>query len=185
MGWEERLWVWRWMGWVWHGWYCMGRRVAAVGGESFERLGHLKELALPGGDCAAREPWRMAASALHALSRSEEIERRFALAAAGPVRQMLERNFNSPPTSSCGRLFDAAAGLLGVREISAFEGQAAMLLEGLAQVHGPVAPMSAGYVLQDGVLSFLPLLERLADTDDAGFGAALFHSTLAHGLANR
>ena len=160
-----------------------GGELLRVGGARLERLGHLQELALPGGDSAAREPWRMAASALHALGRGEEIERRFALAAAGPVRQMLERNFNSPTTSSCGRLFDAAAGLLGVREISAFEGQAAMLLEGLAQAHGPVAPMSAGYVMQDGVLSFLPLLERLADTDDAGFGAALFHSTLAQGLA--
>jgi hydrogenase maturation protein HypF len=160
-----------------------GGELLRVDGARFERLGHLQELALPGGDSAAREPWRMAASALHALGRGDEIERRFALPAAGPVRQMLDRHLNSPPTSSCGRLFDAAAGLLGVRKISAFEGQAAMLLEGLAQAHGPVAPMSAGYVMQDGVLSFLPLLECLADTDDAGFGAALFHSTLVHGLA--
>ena len=160
-----------------------GGELLRVGGARLERLGHLQELALPGGDSAAREPWRMAASALHALGRGEEIERRFARVAAGPVRQMLERNFNSPPTSSCGRLFDAAAGLLGMREISAFEGQAAMLLEGLAQAYGPVAPMNSGYVMQGSVLSFLPLLERLADTDDAGFGAALFHSTLAHGLA--
>lgn len=160
-----------------------GGELLRVDGARFERLGHLKELALPGGDRAAREPWRMAASALHALGRGEEIERRFSHSAAMAVREMLEKNFNSPTTSSCGRLFDAAAGLLGVREISAFEGQAAMLLEGLAQAHGPVAPMNSGYIMQGSVLSFLPLLERLADTDDAGFGAALFHSTLAHGLA--
>ncbi|BAN34612.1 (NiFe) hydrogenase maturation protein HypF [Sulfuricella denitrificans skB26] len=160
-----------------------GGELLRVDGARFERLGHLKELALPGGDRAAREPWRMAASALNALGRDEEIERRFLHSAATAVREMLEKNLNCPTTSSCGRLFDAAAGLLGVREISAFEGQAAMLLEGLAQAHGPVAPMNAGYIMQGSVLNFLPLLERLADTDDAGFGAALFHSTLAHGLA--
>jgi hydrogenase maturation protein HypF len=160
-----------------------GGELLRVDGASFERLGHFTELALPGGDRAAREPWRMAASALHALGSSEEIERRFALAAASPVRQMLERNFNSPPTSSCGRLFDAAAGLLGVREISAFEGQAAMLLEGLAQAHGPVAPMNGGYTLVGGVLNLLPLLATLSETRDAGHGAALFHATLAEALA--
>jgi hydrogenase maturation protein HypF len=160
-----------------------GGELLRVDGKSFERLGHLAELALPGGDSAARESWRMAASALHALGRGEEIERRFAHSAATAVRQMLEKNFNSPPTSSCGRWFDAAAGLLGVREASAFEGQAAMLLEGLAQAYGPVAPMNGGYTLGEGGLNLLPLLATLSETRDAGHGAALFHATLAEALA--
>lgn len=160
-----------------------GGELLRLEGSRCERLGHLKPLALPGGDRAAREPWRMAASVLHALNRSNEIERRFGQPAAAAVRQMLERNLNAPPTSSCGRLFDAAAGLLGVRAVAAFEGQAAMLLEALAKAHGPVAPMEGGYLIESGVLSLLPLLDRLANLDDPAFGAALFHATLAQGLA--
>ena len=159
-----------------------GGELLRVDGAHFERLGHLKELALPGGDIAAREPWRMAASVLHALGRGEEIERRFAVPAAGAVRQILEQGFNSPLSSSCGRLFDAAAGLLGVRLVAAFEGQAAMLLEGVAERHGPVAPMEQGYTVQDGELNLFPLLAALAEIDDAGYGAALFHATLADAL---
>jgi hydrogenase maturation protein HypF len=160
-----------------------GGELLRVDGARFERLGHLKELALPGGDRAAREPWRMAASALHAMGRSEEIGRRFAHPAAAAVLQMLEQNLNSPATSSCGRWFDAAAGLLGVREVAAFEGQAAMLLEGLAQAHGRVAPMSGGYTFVSGELNLMPLLAALSETRDAGHGAALFHATLAEALA--
>ena len=52
---------------------------------------------------------------------------------------MLQRGLHAPETSSLGRWFDAAAGLLGVSRRMAFEGQAAMLLEGLAEAHGPVA----------------------------------------------
>ena len=161
-----------------------GGELLRVEGANFERLGNLQELALPGGDRAAREPWRMAASALHALGRGGEIERRFALPAAATLREMLERGVNAPATSSCGRLFDAAAGLLGIREIAAFEGQAAMLLEGLAERQGTVAALERGYTIEQGKLGFLPLLECLADTGDAGFGAALFHATLAAGLAD-
>ena len=161
-----------------------GGELLRVDGASFERLGHLTELALPGGDRAAREPWRMAASALHALGRGEEIEQRFAHSSAAAVRQMLERNLNSPTTSSCGRWFDAAAGLLGEREVAAFEGQAAMLLEGLAERHGPVAALENGYRIEaDGSLNLLPLLAALSEIRAAGQGAALFHATLAEALA--
>jgi hydrogenase maturation protein HypF len=169
----------------------LGADGGAWGGEllradvgSMTRLGHLRALALPGGDRAAREPWRMAASALHALGRSDEIMRRFDAPGAGTIAQMLERGVNSPPTSSAGRWFDAAAGLLRVRAVSAFEGQAPMLLEGLADRHGPVAPLASGWALgEDGTLDLLPLLAALADCDDAAFGAALFHSTLVAALA--
>src|SRR5450631_1012533 len=132
-----------------------------VDGEHFERLGHLAPLPAPGGDRAAREPWRMAAAALHALGRGETIERRFAdEPLARPVRNMLALGIACEPTTSAGRLFDAAAGLLGVSRRQAFEGEAAMRLEGLAT---ETAVLADGWRIDGGVLDFLPLLGRLAD----------------------
>ncbi|MGD9787561.1 MAG: carbamoyltransferase HypF [Sulfuricellaceae bacterium] len=160
-----------------------GGELLRVDGASFSRLGHLKPLAMPGGDRAAREPWRMAASALHALGRREEISRRFKLPAAAMLAEMLEKKVNSPLTSSGGRLFDAAAGLLGVSVVQGFEGQAAMLLEGLAQAHGPAEAWTEGYTVGEQGLDFLPLLGRLAEEGDTGYAAAIFHATLAAGLA--
>jgi hydrogenase maturation protein HypF len=163
-----------------------GGELLLLKGADYTRLGHLSGLPLPGGDRAAREPWRMAASALHALGRGAEIEQRFAaIPAAAIVAQMLENRVNTPPASSGGRLFDAAAGLLGLLPVTAFEGQAAMLLESLAGRHGAVMPLAEGYRLEtDGTLNFLPLLAVLADEPDAARGAALFHATLADGLAH-
>jgi len=153
--------------------------------ERFARLGHLRELALPGGDKAAREPWRMAAAVLFALGRGGEIRERFPQQrAAGAVAMMLGGNAHTPPTSSCGRLFDAAAGLAGLREVAAFEGQAAMLYESQSAQYGEVDAMDGGFVLgADGTLDLLPLLARLADERNAGLSAALFHATLAEALA--
>jgi len=161
-----------------------GGELLQVGPAGFSRLGHLAPVLLPGGDRAAREPWRVAAAVLHALGRGEEIERRFAHSAAPAVRAMLQQGVRCPPTTSAGRWFDAAAGLLGLKEVMRFEGQAAMLLEGLAAAHGTVEPASDVRLADDLTLDLLPLLNRLADTSDAGFGAALFHSTLARALAD-
>jgi hydrogenase maturation protein HypF len=148
------------------------------------RVGHLRELPLPGGDRAAREPWRLGAAVLHLLGRGDEIERRFAQPGAPLVRQMLQQRLNTPSTSSMGRWFDAAAALLGVRDVQSFEGQAPMLLEGLAAAHGSVRPLAAGFrVGSDGVLDLLPLAQALLDARSPGYGAALFHSTLIDALA--
>lgn len=162
-----------------------GGELLRVEGARFERIGHLKELRLPGGDRAAREPWRMAAAALHALDRGGEIPGRFPGPAGCVVRAMLDSAIHAPRTSSAGRLFDAAAGLLGVKPVTSFEGQAAILLEGLAARHGSSAPMAEGFVIDgdNGVLSLLPLLARLADGIDREYGAALFHATFAEALA--
>jgi hydrogenase maturation protein HypF len=161
-----------------------GGELLRVDGARFSRLGHLGALRLPGGDRAAREPWRMAASALHALGRTAEIPARFALPGVAIVAEMLERGTNSPLTTSAGRWFDAAAALLGVRALTAFEGQAAMQLEALATAHGPVAAeRSLWRVAGDGTLDLLPLAQRLAELRDPAFGAALFHATLVQALA--
>lgn len=163
-----------------------GGELLLVDGARFRRLGHLQPLPLPGGDRAAREPWRMAAAGLHLLGRNDEIARRFAQqAGAATVAAMLQRGLNCPLTSSMGRYFDAAAGLLGVSEVMEFEAQAAIELERLAAVHGPVAPLAGGYAIDaHGVLDLQPLLTVLAEGNDAGHGAALFHATVAAALAD-
>jgi hydrogenase maturation protein HypF len=161
-----------------------GGELLRVAGTQYERLGHLAPITMPGGDRAAREPWRMAAAALHDMNRADEIARRFPdQAGAEMVTDMLQRKINCVATSSMGRWFDAAAGLLGVREIQSYEGQAAMLLEGLAERHGKVVPLALGYIhTAQNDLDFRPLLAKLADCKDAPYGAALFHATLAEGL---
>jgi len=165
-----------------------GGELLQVDGAACRRLGHLAPIALPGGDVAAREPWRMAAAALHGLGRGAQIEARFGqLPGAGAVAQMLARGLRCPPTTSMGRWFDAAAGLLGVRDTSAYEGQAAMLLEALAASAAPPMPTAELGALvpcsADGQLDPGPLIAHLADEGDAARGAALFHHAMADGLA--
>jgi hydrogenase maturation protein HypF len=160
-----------------------GGELLRVDGANFERLGHLRPLPLPGGDRAAREPWRLAVAVLHLLGRDDEIVHRFG-ARATITQQMLERRINTPETSSAGRLFDAAAALLGVCEINDYEGQAAMELEALAHRQSPAAPLADGFHLSDnGVLDLLPLLAWLADGVEPGAGAASFHAMLALALS--
>ena len=157
-----------------------GGELLCIDGEYCERLGHLATLPTPGGDRAAREPWRMAAAALHAMGRAGEIERRFATEPlASSVRNLLSRGVACPPTSSAGRWFDAAAGLLGVSHRQCFEGEAAMRLEALVT---ETAVLADGWRVTHGVLDLLPLLCRLADGMPRADGAALFHGTLIAAL---
>ena len=157
-----------------------GGELLRVDGDHFARIGHFAPLRAPGGDRAAREPWRMAAAALHSLGRAEEIETPFGdEPLVHSVRDLLARGVACEPTTSAGRLFDAAAGLLGPSRRQAFEGEAAMRLEGLA-----TAPtvLTGGWHIDVGVLDFLPLLGRLADGIAPAAGAALWHGTLVSGL---
>lgn len=150
-------------------------------GPTYRRLGHLSPLRQPGGDVAAREPWRMAAAALHKLGRGTEIAGRWpAYKPAALLSTILDKGLNSPETSSAGRLFDAACGLLDIHPVAQFEGQAPMALEALVD-----APhiLAGGWNLTDGILDFAPLLAHLADCGDAKQGANLFHGTLVAGMA--
>jgi hydrogenase maturation protein HypF len=157
-----------------------GGELMRVDGLGAERLGRLAPLPQPGGDAAARAPWRMAAAALHALGRGDEIAARFAgQPLAAGVARMLAAGLACPPTSSAGRLFDAACGLLGVCPVAEFEGQAPMALEALADAP---AVMPGGWRVAGGVLDLLPLLDRLTGLAPRD-GANLFHGTLAAALA--
>ena len=106
----------------------------------FTRLGHLSHLLLPGGDAASTEPWRMGLSALYQTYGPDSllIENlppaltHLDRAKVATIASMMQAGFQSPPSSSCGRLFDAVASLLGLRQTISYEGQAAMELEALA-----------------------------------------------------
>ncbi|MDC8786136.1 Kae1-like domain-containing protein [Roseateles koreensis] len=178
-----------------------GGELLAVSAAGWQRLACLSPLCLPGGDVAAREPWRMAAAALHALGRTQEIGPRFGphvgAGLAGHLQQMLMRNLNCPLTSSTGRWFDAAAGALGLCLRQRQEAEAAIALETLAQSwlvdHPapsmypplPTLPAQGDWPRQ---LDLRPLLQRLLDTPQElaqqTEAAAWFHLRLADGLAH-
>ena len=102
---------------------------------SFERAAHLANVRMPGGAAAIHEPWRMAVSYLwqhfgeafldYPLPFVQQLDRR----RVAVLLRMLERSVNSPLTSSCGRLFDAVAALVGIRQRVTYEAQAAIELE--------------------------------------------------------
>jgi len=137
---------------------------------------------MPGGDIAAREPWRMAAAVLHALGRDAETAGRFAGHPYADKMARLLKQPGAPLTTSAGRLFDAVAGLLGTSTTQRYEGQAAMELE--ARVR-KVRVDRAGWTIDDGVVSLLPLLEQLAAPGlNAVDGAELFHGTFAAAMVD-
>lgn len=178
-------------------------RLDAHGG--FERLAHLPPLALPGGDVAAREPWRLVAAVLHALGRGDEIEPRLApvvgAAAAQGVRTMLARGLNCPASTGAGRWFDAAAGVLGLSVRQREEAEAAIALERCAaawlELH-PEGVAGVGPRVREGDgerrvgdlgRAVWALFEALLavdgqDAEACGRGAALFHAGLADALAD-
>ncbi len=101
----------------------------------FERAGHLACMPLAGGDSAVRQPWRSAMAYLRATFGSVAPIPGLPVFRDVPAKQiqvvgtMLEKGLNTIPTSSCGRLFDAVASLLGLRHETTYEGQAAIELE--------------------------------------------------------
>ena len=158
-----------------------GGELIALDGADWQRVGWLEPLALPGGDVAAREPWRMGVAALARLGRLDAAAR---LMPGAPQAGRLAARFASgaafPLTTSLGRVFDAAAALAGVRLVQHYEGQAAMELEAL------VARPRAGaglWRIADGRLDLTPLFATLIDESLRGREAAeLFHGTLIAAL---
>lgn len=173
-------------GTVWGGEFLVG------GYRTVCRAGHLKPVRLPGGDAAAREPWRMAVSWLYPVLGEGvwELPGMPVLGATeqGLVRAMLERGVNAPFSSSVGRLFDAAALLTGAACRNSFDGQAAMALEALAEEGGVSGPLP--YRLLPGSPFLLEMTETLSALLDhrrrgvpPAASARAFHVALADAVA--
>ena len=180
------------------------------GGEFFfvtdarcERVAHFRQFRLPGGDRAVKEPRRTALGLLYELFGDEAFEMKHLPPVRGMAgrelaafKNMLARGLNSPLTSSAGRLFDAVAALIGLRQQTRFEGQAAMELEfardgivtdeayplridppGIREEHSPTDPLQSPLILD-----WAPVIHGvLADLEAGavpGWISAKFHNSL-------
>jgi hydrogenase maturation protein HypF len=167
---------------IWGGEFLVARL------SGYERRAHLRTVPLAGGNRAIREPWRMAVSYLRdALGKDP-----FSLSLPGwdgipekkieIVTSMMQRGLNTVQTSSCGRLFDAVASIMGLRHEVNYEGQAAIELE-VAVLEG----ISESYPFEIGATSpweidMRPAIERLVQEIQmkvsVSLMAAKFHNTL-------
>lgn len=166
-----------------------GGEVLVADYHRFDRAGHFSYLPLPGGAAAIRKPWRMAVSALFAAYGADFLKMGLPFLegiSRGEISvliQMMQGRVNTPLTSSCGRLFDAVAAIAGVRNSVAYEGQAAIELEALAEEE-PGRSYPFEILEKDQVLQFLtgPIIKSVARDVEAGASAGLvsatFHNTL-------
>ena len=162
-----------------------GGELLKVSGARFERVGHLSPFLLPGSEVESRVPWRLAASILQALGRGDEIVRRFAgLSGVESVAAELAAGAMGRQSSSLGRLFEAAAGLLGIRHELIYRDQAGLLMEGCAERFGAAEPLPDGWRVSGNQLDLLPVFEYLREEREPQRGAAVFYATVAAALAD-
>ena len=157
--------------------------------ESFRRVAHFRQFRLPGGDVAVREPRRTALGVLSEIWGDKGISDRrlapitsFSESELVVIRQMLSKGIHSPLTSSAGRLFDAVASIVGIRQRVTFEGQAAMELEfAIEQDTHETYP----FEITDGLPSIVDWAPMIAEIlidlqkrESSGRISAIFHNTL-------
>ncbi|MFO7914585.1 MAG: carbamoyltransferase HypF [Candidatus Krumholzibacteriales bacterium] len=167
-----------------------GGEFLLAGYHDFERLAHIKNLPLPGGEMAVAQPWRMALMHLWNLHGDEVLDKP-AIAKLFPGRReaeiildMAARGVNALPTSSIGRLFDAAAYLLcGTGEVS-FEAEAAIALEAMALEAGkPAGRYRSSIDWTSGIIDPAPVVAGIMDDLERGADPARialsFHISMA------
>lgn len=179
---------------IWGGEFIIVDRAARTA----ERVAHLRAFRLPGGEAAVREPRRSALGILHELFDGSRTQLDPLAAALGfadhesaMLASMIERGVHAPLTTSAGRLFDAAASLLGLCQRSSFEGQAAMQVE-YAAASAPLnvepwpLPIIASADDAPWQLDWRPAIAALLRenaTEAPTLLAARFHASLAGGIA--
>ncbi len=177
-------------GTIWGGEFLMGDY------RGFRRSAHLRPVAMPGGERAIREPWRMAAAYLADAGRGvSSLSDQVPVSSLRTVEMMIARRLNAPVTTSAGRLFDAVAAMSGVRSQVSYEGQAAIELEWLASAVAAdgfysfdLADATGGEATRDGlVLDMRPMIVEVAGDVRRGISPAVigrrFHSTIVEAIA--
>lgn len=182
--------------------YGYGADGEAWGGEflladydGFTRFGHFAEVPLPGGDLAAKQPWRMALSYLRDAYGKDLPElksmRKVSVKKVNNVLEMMKHNINTPLTSSCGRLFDAISFIVGTSPVEMeFEAEAPMRLEAAADEK---TKGRYGFTILGGPqhkslkISFKKMIKSVLKDVEQGVPvpwiSAKFHRTLAHVIA--
>ena len=151
--------------------HIWGGEVLVAGYSSFERVAHFDYVPLPGGEAAVREPWRMAVSYLfhHFADGFRQFEIPFVRALdpkqVDVILRMIARGVNSPLTSSCGRLFDAVAALIGIRDKVNYEAQAAIELEMAMddEIESGAYPIDLLWSNDHCILETKPMLTAIVD----------------------
>ncbi len=160
--------------------------------DSLERAGHLRTFRLPGGEKAIREPRRAALGLLHEIFGDDVFDmdivrpvHTFSQKDRQVLQTMLNKNLNSPVTSSAGRLFDAVASIIGIRHEANYEGQAAMELEfalsGARTKESYTFEMieEDGRIIADWESMIRGVLDDLGKSVAPSVISARFHNTLA------
>ncbi|MBP7694405.1 MAG: carbamoyltransferase HypF, partial [Anaerolineales bacterium] len=161
-----------------------GGEVLLADYSGYTRAYHLAYVPLAGGDAAVQRPYRVALAHLQAAGVAWD-EALPCVAACPPAeRGVLARQFaaglNAVPTSSLGRLFDAAAALLGVRQTVTYEAQAAIELEALAD---PTVADAYAFEIGAGVFDAAPVFRALAAEISAGVPVPVMAARLHNAVA--
>lgn len=169
-----------------------GGEVLIADYQRFERAAHLRYFPLPGGDAAIRRPYRTALAALWAAG--IEWDKRLPPVAVstatelGVLRRQLETGFNTVPTSSMGRLFDAVAALAGVRQVATYEAQAAIEFEALVDQSSTDAYPFSLPTAEAPWFDATPVLRAVVNNLLAGVAAGViatrFHNAVADLILN-
>ncbi|MBI1913103.1 MAG: carbamoyltransferase HypF [Deltaproteobacteria bacterium] len=173
---------------IWGGEFLIADRL------DFKREAHFSYIALPGGDKAVKEPWRVALSYLmHTYNdeNSDEVKlflKRFESKESDIILKMIKGRINSPLTSSAGRLFDAIASIIGLRDRITFEAEAAIELEAIADNSVKESYPYAVENREPSEIDLRPLI--MAIINDLKDGISLptisgrFHNTIADIIKN-
>jgi hydrogenase maturation protein HypF len=178
-----------WLSFTWDG-VGLGEDGTLWGGEAlhgkpgaWKRAASFKPFRLPGGERAAREPWRSAAALCWESGLDWQSNARDAVL----LKSAWQQGLNAPLTTAAGRLFDAAASLLGLVDTSGYEGQGPMLLEAVSQGDAEVTDLPL-YEDANGLLvaDWTPLLHALLrDQIPVAQRAMQFHLSLAHSIVRQ
>ncbi|MBI5632005.1 MAG: carbamoyltransferase HypF [Nitrospirae bacterium] len=157
----------------------------------FRRAGHLRQVPLPGGEQAIREPWRIALSYLRDAFGSDLTQflgpigfiEKYGMKKISDILQITDKRNFSPLSSGAGRLFDAVSALIGVCDMNTFEGEASIALESMAlkgiEEDYPVDIHLDDRIIIDFAHTFIALVDDLNRNVDKGIMSAKFHNTVA------